>query len=192
MQQAHQLIYGQRQKSEHEMAEHLVMAPHPGMAAAEPILKAGANALGGGALTVPDILGERAPHCAPRGRLELLRQLARLRTGMEFDDRHLLQLRAVRPDLGRVVGAVHQVAAMQLAKQPITVASTAGLARRIPLWMNQCPSGKSAYDADTPGDRAAHHLAETDPGIRRLRPKGATDWSEPLLKTRTPGAFHSE
>ncbi len=90
--------------------------------------------------------------------------------------------------------AVDALAARQLAKQPVTVASTAGLARRIPTWMNQWTPSQilCGYDADIPGDRAARHLAECDPRIRRLRPKGAADWCELLLKSETPGAFLSK
>ncbi len=64
------------------------------------------------------------------------------------------------------------------------IASTAGIASRIPAWLPAFPPQAvfCGYDADPPGERAAAALQERHPGIRRLRPPGAKDWNALLLQ----------
>jgi hypothetical protein len=63
--------------------------------------------------------------------------------------------------------------------------STAGLAARIPPWINAFRLQEIAcgYDADPPGDRAAERLIRTNTNLRRIRPNGQKDWND-LLKAR--------
>lgn len=68
------------------------------------------------------------------------------------------------------------------------IASTAGIASRIPAWLPAFPPGSifCGYDADPPGERAAAALLQRHPGIRRLRPPGGSkDWNA-LLLPRAP------
>ena len=64
------------------------------------------------------------------------------------------------------------------------VASTAGIASSIPPWIEDWKPKciVCAYDADSAGDAAADRLAVNDPRVIRLRPKGAKDWNEILLR----------
>ena len=66
------------------------------------------------------------------------------------------------------------------------VASTAGIASSIPAWIEGWKPKRiiCAYDADTAGDSAADRLAVNDPRVIRLRPGGAKDWNEILLRSR--------
>ena len=64
------------------------------------------------------------------------------------------------------------------------VASTAGIASAVPTWIEDWKPKRviCAYDADSAGDAAADRLAVNDPRVIRLRPKGAKDWNEILLR----------
>ena len=64
------------------------------------------------------------------------------------------------------------------------VASTAGIASAVPTWIEDWKPKRviCAYDADSAGDAAADRLAINDPRVIRLRPKGAKDWNEILLR----------
>ena len=66
------------------------------------------------------------------------------------------------------------------------VASTAGIASAVPPWIEEWKPRRivCAYDADSAGDRAADRLALNDPRVVRLRPRGAKDWNEILLRSR--------
>ena len=66
------------------------------------------------------------------------------------------------------------------------VASTAGIASSVPSWIEQWKPKRivCAYDADSAGDDAAERLAVSDPRVIRLRPRGAKDWNEILLRSR--------
>ncbi|MCY3671307.1 MAG: toprim domain-containing protein [Alphaproteobacteria bacterium] len=66
------------------------------------------------------------------------------------------------------------------------VASTAGIANSIPIWIEDWKPKRiiCAYDADSAGDGAAERLAANDPRVIRLRPRGAKDWNEILLRSR--------
>ena len=66
------------------------------------------------------------------------------------------------------------------------VASTAGIANSVPSWIEQWKPKRivCAYDADSAGDDAAERLAASDPRVIRLRPRGAKDWNEILLRSR--------
>ena len=67
------------------------------------------------------------------------------------------------------------------------VASTAGIASSVPSWIEQWKPKRivcAAYDADSAGDDAAERLAVSDPRVIRLRPRGAKDWNEILLRSR--------
>ncbi|MDE0101290.1 MAG: toprim domain-containing protein [Bryobacterales bacterium] len=66
------------------------------------------------------------------------------------------------------------------------IASTAGIARRIPAWL--CEFRASAvlcgYDSDEPGQLAAEALQGRHPGMRRLRPPRGKDRNELLQSGR--------
>ena len=66
------------------------------------------------------------------------------------------------------------------------VVSTAGIAGSVPPWIENWKPGRivCAYDADSAGDAAATQLAANDPRVTRMRPRGAKDWNEILLRTR--------
>lgn len=66
------------------------------------------------------------------------------------------------------------------------VASTAGIASAVPTWIEDWKPKRiiCAYDADSAGDGAAERLAANDPRVIRLRPGGAKDWNEILLRAR--------
>ena len=66
------------------------------------------------------------------------------------------------------------------------VASTAGIASSVPIWIEDWKPKRiiCAYDADSAGDGAAERLAANDPRVIRLRPGGAKDWNEILLRSR--------
>ena len=66
------------------------------------------------------------------------------------------------------------------------VTSTAGIASSIPAWIEGWKPKRviCAYDADSAGDAAADRLAVSDPRVIRLRPQGAKDWNEILLRSR--------
>ena len=66
------------------------------------------------------------------------------------------------------------------------VASTAGIASSVPSWIEEWKPKRivCAYDADSAGDGAAERLAVSDPRVIRLRPRGAKDWNEILLRSR--------
>ena len=63
--------------------------------------------------------------------------------------------------------------------------STAGLATRIPPWINafQLQDIACGYDADPPGDQAAERLIRTNTNLRRIRPIGEKDWND-ILQSR--------
>jgi len=65
------------------------------------------------------------------------------------------------------------------------VASTAGIASAVPPWIEDWKPKRivCAYDADSAGDGAAERLAANDPRVIRLRPRGAKDWNEILLRS---------
>ena len=67
------------------------------------------------------------------------------------------------------------------------VASTAGIAGTVPPWIEEWKPRRilCAYDADSAGDAAARRLADNDPRVIRLRPSGAKDWNEILMR-QTP------
>ena len=67
------------------------------------------------------------------------------------------------------------------------IASTAGVARRLPAWLADFsgPQLLCGYDADAAGDRAARDLCARCPGMRRLRPVGAKDWND-LVRRQPP------
>ena len=66
------------------------------------------------------------------------------------------------------------------------VASTAGVAKAVPPWIEEWKPLAiiCAYDADSAGDRAADRLQISDPRVKRLRPLGAKDWNEILVRSR--------
>ena len=66
------------------------------------------------------------------------------------------------------------------------VASTAGIASTVPPWIEDWKPKRivCAYDADSAGDAAADRLAINDPRVIRLRPRGAKDWNEILMRSR--------
>ena len=66
------------------------------------------------------------------------------------------------------------------------VVSTAGIAGSVPPWIEDWKPKRivCAYDADSAGDAAAAQLAANDPRVTRMRPRGAKDWNEILLRTR--------
>ncbi|MDE0129820.1 MAG: toprim domain-containing protein [Gammaproteobacteria bacterium] len=66
------------------------------------------------------------------------------------------------------------------------VASTAGITNSVPPWIEGWKPRRivCAYDADSAGDGAADRLAVNDPRVIRLRPYGAKDWNEILLRAR--------
>lgn len=66
------------------------------------------------------------------------------------------------------------------------VASTAGVARRLPAWLSEFPASAilCGYDADAAGEHAADALQECHPGLRRLRPPDAADWNDLLLQAK--------
>ena len=68
----------------------------------------------------------------------------------------------------------------------VVVASTAGVASAVPTWIDGWKPTRivCAYDADSAGDSAAARLAANDPRVIRLRPGGAKDWNEILLRSR--------
>jgi hypothetical protein len=57
--QPHQVIDGQREDAEHQVAEHLGVPAHPHISPAEIILEAAIDPLGGAALVVAHLLGKR-------------------------------------------------------------------------------------------------------------------------------------
>ena len=65
------------------------------------------------------------------------------------------------------------------------VASTAGIAHSVPPWIEHWKPKRiiCAYDADSAGDSAADRLALNDPRVIRLRPRGAKDWNEILMRS---------
>ena len=65
------------------------------------------------------------------------------------------------------------------------VASTAGIAHSVPPWIEDWKPKRiiCAYDADSAGDSAADRLAVNDPRVIRLRPHGAKDWNEILMRS---------
>ena len=65
------------------------------------------------------------------------------------------------------------------------VASTAGIVSSLPPWIEHWKPKRiiCAYDADSAGDSAAVRLAVSDPRVIRLRPRGAKDWNEILLRS---------
>ena len=68
------------------------------------------------------------------------------------------------------------------------VASTAGIARALPPWLDAWnpPVLPCGYDADEAGDAAARALRLQHPRIMRLRPRGAKDWNELLCRPPRP------
>ena len=66
------------------------------------------------------------------------------------------------------------------------VASTAGIASAVPPWIEGWKPKRivCAYDADSAGDAAADRLAVNDPRVIRVRPRGAKDWNEILMRSR--------
>ena len=66
------------------------------------------------------------------------------------------------------------------------VASTAGIARSIPPWIEVWKPEPivCAYDADSAGDNAARRLHLNDPRVTRQRPRGARDWNEMPVRSR--------
>ena len=66
------------------------------------------------------------------------------------------------------------------------VASTAGIAEAVPPWIEEWKPQAiiCAYDADSAGDHAAQRLQVSDPRVTRLRPLGAKDWNEILVRSR--------
>ena len=71
-------------------------------------------------------------------------------------------------------------------EQGAVVASTAGIASAVPLWIEDWKPKHivCAYDADSAGDQAAERLQISDPRVTRQRPHGAKDWNEILLRSR--------
>ena len=69
-------------------------------------------------------------------------------------------------------------------KHGAVVASTAGIAEAVPPWIEEWKPQAiiCAYDADSAGDRAAERLQISDPRVKRLRPLGAKDWNEMLVR----------
>lgn len=69
------------------------------------------------------------------------------------------------------------------------VASSAGIAARLPNWLSKFqlppPAILCGYDADPAGDLAARSLSRSLPGLRRLRPPRAKDWND-LLRLGPP------
>ena len=71
----------------------------------------------------------------------------------------------------------------KLCEPGTALLSTAGVAPRLPAWidrqwdLNRILCG---YDADRAGDDGARRLAETDPRVVRVRPRGAKDWNDIL------------
>ena len=75
----------------------------------------------------------------------------------------------------------------EAAREPgVVVVSTAGIAGSVPPWIESWEPRRivCAYDADSAGDAAAARLAANDPRVIRMRPRGAKDWNEILLRTR--------
>src|SRR5262249_27932174 len=88
--QSHQLIDGQREDTEHQMAENLGVAAHPHIAPPAIILEAAIDSLGSPALIVAHVLGKRVAGLAPAPRLGCDRFLATRHVArMRVDDRHV-------------------------------------------------------------------------------------------------------
>ena len=66
------------------------------------------------------------------------------------------------------------------------IASTAGIASRIPAWLSEFPASAvlCGYDSDEPGQLAAEALQGRHPGMRRLRPPRGKDRNELLQSGR--------
>ena len=66
------------------------------------------------------------------------------------------------------------------------VASTAGIASSVPPWIEEWKPRRivCAYDADSAGDGGADRLTVDDPRVIRMRPCGAKDWNEMLMRQR--------
>ena len=87
--------------------------------------------------------------------------------------------------------AVDAISARSLRIEPTrengaVVASTVGTASAVPSWIEGWKPKRivCAYDADSAGDTAAKRLAANDPRVIRLRPRGAKDWNDLLMRSR--------
>ena len=71
--------------------------------------------------------------------------------------------------------------------------STAGLAARLPPWINPFHLQHIArgYDTETGGDRAARRLAQSCPGLHRIRPHGAKDRNEYVQRQNSLNNRHN-
>ena len=108
--QAHQLLDRQRQDAEHQVAPHLARAANSHVPPAKLVLEPSVHPLHGRALPGAPCLGRHLADAALGQRFPLpLGFHLRPPAGIEVDDRHMPQLLAEGPDLGRVIGAVHQV-----------------------------------------------------------------------------------
>ena len=103
--EADQLVDGQRQDTEHQMAQDFVMASDADGPPAEVVLDPAVDPFGGGALVEPDVFGGGKTDSAAAAGFRLRFGLAaRDRAGMGVDDRDMADGTAVRLDLGDVQG----------------------------------------------------------------------------------------
>ena len=81
-----------------------------------------------------------------------------------------------------VESAIDALSAFQMTsmRQIDLFLSTAGLASRLPPWINAFDLQHIAcgYDADHPGDHAARRLIQGNPNSTRIRPEGQADWND--------------
>ena len=90
-----------------------------------------------------------------------------------------------------VESAVDALSVLQLMPPELPartlIASTAGLATRLPAWLDRLsiPLLICGYDADSAGDLAFQALRRHQPACQRLRPFPAKDWNELLLLHRS-------
>lgn len=91
-----------------------------------------------------------------------------------------------------VESAVDALSALQLLAPELPpgtlLASTAGVASRLPAWLQafRCQHLVCAYDADPAGDAAATALRRSHPRLVRLRTLGAKDWNQQLRRSAQP------
>ena len=85
-------------------------------------------------------------------------------------------------------GAIDTLSAAALGIGASIHASTAGVCRHLPDWLEGFAPASlvCGFDADGAGDGAAAALAAADGRVTRLRPSGAKDWNEMLTGAGHP------
>ena len=85
-------------------------------------------------------------------------------------------------------GAIDALSAAALGTGASIHASTAGVCRHLPDWLEGFAPASlvCGFDADGAGDGAAAALAAADGRVTRLRPSGAKDWNEMLTGAGHP------